>query len=153
MSFSIHVHGLDEIERRFAVPLEATLAPAWLAIGEEARNIIASYPSKPGYPLKWQSDKQRRFYFAMRDGDLPYVRGSDGMSQRLGPSWAVTPIPFGAVVGTRVAYAPYVQADEMQQDMHHATGWPTDKQTAQRLDDSKIPEQIIWRTIAVALGG
>ncbi len=153
MSYSIVVRGLDEAQARLAVPLEAVLGPAWLAIGEEVRNAIATFPGPVSYPLKWQSEAQRRFYFAMRNGDLPYVRESDGMSQRLGPSWAVELRGFGAVVGTKVGYAPYVQDDELQQDMHHATGWKTDKEAAREVSDSGVIDEIIGRVVVAALGG
>jgi hypothetical protein len=102
------------------------------------------------YPIQWASEKQRRWYFAHRAGDLPYVRNSDADSQRLGPSWAVEAQPFGVIVGTRATYAPYVQSAENQQPMHEATGWKTDEKAAEELIAGGAVPRIIETAILMA---
>ena len=156
MSYRIEVKGLDEVERKLSVNLGQALEPAFRAVGEEVRAEIAQYPGPVSHPIRWASERQRRFYFAMRReaGLSPgYVRQSDAMSQRLGPSWAVETSPMRAVVGTRVGYAPYVQAEEMQQPMHAATGWKTDKQAAEAVAASGKIERIFEQLIRFLFGG
>lgn len=150
MSYTIEVKGLDQLERKLSIPLSVVLGPAWLAIGHQLKSIIAVYPGPVSYPIRWQSEKQRRYFFAMRGGDLPYVRNSDAMSERLGPSWAVEAQAFGVIVGTRASYAPYVQGEETQQGMHEATGWITDKEAAEQLVASNVIPRIIEAAIGAA---
>jgi hypothetical protein len=128
-----------------------------LAIGQEVRAELARYPGGVAAPVAWVSARQRRAYFAMRRkaGLGPrYVRNSDPMSQRLGPSWTVEPKgDMGAVVGTRATYAPWVQSKARQQPMHRATGWSTDEQAVNRVVASGRVNSIMAAAIGHALGG
>jgi hypothetical protein len=115
-------------------------------IGLEIENELKKYPKSPSYPLKWASDKQRRWYFWMRRSKgLPveYTRTSDPMSQKLGQRWTTKQKPWGAVVGNPATYAPYVQSEEYQTEMHEATGWATDRQAADEIMSSPVVDQII----------
>ena len=153
MNLSIEVHGVDAaIAHLSPVALALALKVGYLAIGEEVRNIIATYPGSVRLPFVWKSAKQKRFFFAMRAGNLPYVRNSDAMSQRLGPSWTVQGDATGAVVGTRATYAPYVQNVTAQQPGHVATGWKTDEQTVAEIEASNVIDMIMRRAIVAALG-
>ena len=156
MAYRIEVKGIEEIQRKLGVNLGSSLMPAFRGVGEEVRKEVAQYPGPVSHPIQWASDKQRRAYFAQRHdkGLSPgYTRQSDPMSQRLGPSWAVEASPMRVVVGTRVGYAPYVQADEMQQPMHKATGWRTDKQAVEIVEKSGKIQQIFDRAIRFLFGG
>lgn len=150
MAETIEVRGLEALEAKLSIPLKVVLAPAWMAIGQQLKGLIAVYPGSVSYPIKWTNEKQRRWYFAHRAGALPYVRNSDPTSQRLGASWAIESEEFGVVVGTRVTYAPYVQGAEGQQPMHAATGWKTDEQAALELVASGAIPRIIEAAIAAA---
>lgn len=150
---SIEVRGLEDVERKLSVPLPLVLLPAWLAVGEEVRNAIATYPGPVALPFRWASPAQRRAVMAKRRELGPYVRGSDAMSQRLGPSWTVQPLGMGAVVGTPATYGPYVQSAENQQPGHQATGWKTDEQAVREVEASGVIEEIVERTLRAALGG
>ena len=115
-------------------------------IGLEIENELKRYPKSPSYPLKWASERQRRWYFWHRRKEgLPigYTRTSDPMSQKLGHKWTTKPQSWGAIVGNPVTYAPYVQSHEYQQPMHEATGWITDKEAADEIMRSRVVEQII----------
>lgn len=152
MSYVIEVRGLDRVEQRLGVPLEPVLRPAFLAIGQEIKARIGIYPGPVEYPIRWKSEKQRRWYFAHRRGNLPYVRQTDSESQRLGPSWAVSMLPFGAVVGTRVTYAPFVQDAERQQPFHRDTGWRTDREVVEEVVESGVVERACGMAIEAAYG-
>ncbi len=131
MSFTMRVDGLEEAQRRLSrVNFGRVLQTIAMAVGELIREKLATYPPRRSGPVPWVSERQRRFYYGMRRRaglPLAYTRQSDPMSQRLGPSWAVARMgSHGAVVATRVTYAPYVQSAERQQPMHRQTGWVTD---------------------------
>lgn len=156
MAYRIEIKGIEAIERKLGVNLGSALLPAFKAVGEEVRQYIAKYPGPVKHPIQWVSDRQRRAYFAQRheQGLSPgYTRQSDPMSQRLGPSWAVQASPMRVVVGTRVGYAPYVQAEEIQQPMHTATGWRTDKDAVEDIERSGKIERIFEKLIRFLFGG
>lgn len=144
------IDGLDAIQRLLAglsgPGLEKTLQRAALKIALEAKRKIASYPGPSSSPVKWASEKSRRYYFAMRRKaglDAKYTRISDPMSQKLRQSWAVEPWgDTGAVVGTRVTYAPYVVGEKDQQPQHKATGWKTEADVVNDLKSRNVVERI-----------
>ena len=152
MSYTIEVRGLEQVQAKFSIPLAVALQPAFLAIGNEVKAAIAVYPGPVRYPIQWASEKQRRYFFAHRQGALPYVRSSDAESQRLGPSWAVELQPFGVIVGTRVTYAPFVQDAERQQPFHRNTGWKTDQKAAQEVAEGGMIERACWLAIEHVYG-
>lgn len=151
----IEIRGLEAVQAKLGRPLAPALVPAFMAIGEEIRAELAVYPGPSEWPVIWASDEQRKAYFAQRNEfglDPEYVRNSDLMSERLGPSWATEIRGFGAAVGTTVSYAPYVQNDELQQLQHFATGWVTDVEAAEAVIDSGAIEEHIGRAVRLALG-
>lgn len=154
---SIQVSGLSELRGRLGRKLDPYLRAATFAIGEQIRSRLARYPGPVVHPIQWASERQRRFYFAMRQRrglPLGYVRQFDPMSQRLGPSWTTARWgDIGAVVGTRVRYAPYVQSYEKQQPFHRATGWVTDRQAIEQVQASGVIPRILNDALRRALGG
>ena len=138
----------------------AVIARALDATLEGCANVvhanIARYPGSVRYPIQWASEKQRRFYFAMRRkaGLSPqYVRGSDPMSQRLGASWTVARSgQLSWTIGTRVTYARFVQSADSQQLFHYNTGWKTDRQAAMEFVQSGKAQQIAGMAIKGELG-
>lgn len=153
MSYTIEVRGLEQVQAKLSIPLAVVLQPAFLAIGNEVKAAIGVYPGPVRYPIQWKSERQRRYFFAQRQGALPYVRSSDAESQRLGPSWAVELQPFGVIVGTRVTYAPFVQDAERQQPFHRNTGWKTDEQAVTETVESGVIPRIIGDAVMGAYGG
>ena len=99
---------------------------ACIATAKELESVVRPYPGPSSQPVTWTSEKQRRFYFAMRrEQGLPfgYSRQSDGMSERIMVSWAVEPYgDTGALLKNSATYAPYVIGDD-QQPQHALTGW------------------------------
>ena len=110
------------------------------------KGIIQPYPGPANQPVKWPSEKARRYYFAMRrEAGLPmkYTRGSDPMSQRMQQSWAISRGQDSATLGNRATYAPYVASSEYQTEQHAATGFTTDEQAAERVVESGVMQRII----------
>lgn len=95
------------------------------------KSKLATYPRQVSRKQPFVSDKQRRFVMAsIRDGriKIPYARGIDPRSQKLGQSWTTRSERDGLrqVVGTAVTYAPLVQSAAQQTAYHKAGGWSTD---------------------------
>ena len=119
-------------------------------IGEELKNTMQRYPGPSHQPVKWASEKQRRWYFAMRRKEklpIKYTRIKDPMSQKLGQSWAVKQITGGAVVGNTALYGPAVQSDEYQTEQHKLTGWITDKKAVEELERSGLIGRIVMAEV------
>lgn len=135
--------------------LPRTMQTAALKIAAQAGTWLSRYPRRNTGPVKWASEKQRRWYHAMRRREgLParYTRRADPMSQRLGQSWAAETRPNGAMVGTRATYALWVQSSEYQQPMHQDTGWTTDEQVIDKLKKSGIIEKIVNAELKALFG-
>lgn len=106
-------------------------------------------PGRPHYPLRWKSEKQRRFVMAKlrAEGNLPYQR-----TGRLEASWYVEfePDADGGlfVVGNEASYARYVVGDDAQ-PFHLDTGWV---QGADVVSDYRVEaEEVLiqtWFTVA-----
>lgn len=105
---------------------QRALQLASIATAKDLQFEARPYPGPANSPVEWASDKQRRYYFALRRAQgLPpnYTRQSDGMSERLMESWAVEPYETtGALLKNSATYAPYV-IGESQQIQHELTGW------------------------------
>ena len=142
MNLSITIHGLDQLTAKYGGGAGPIIKAVTRSVAEAIREKIARYPGPVHYPIQWASRKQQAAYFAKRKGNLPYVRQSDGWSERLGPSWTTENRDLGAVVGTRVTYAPLVQSAEKQQPMHKATGWVTDEQAIKGALDADVPRKV-----------
>lgn len=110
--------------------LKLGLAAAALDIKAE----FAKYPQhKPRAQAPYWTPKQRRGFFAkLRAGEIevPYVRGQNKQSQKLGQSWTTEARNGGLtqIVGTAAKYAKLVQSAAKQSRYHKVTGWQTDKQ-------------------------
>jgi len=154
---SIEVYGIESLVAKFGNGARPVISRTMRAVGEKLVSYLAHYPGRVHYPIQWVSEAQRRAYWATRRGVSddstfwavkgglgPYRRNTDPYSERLGPSWAVEQRDdLGAIVGTRVSYAPWVQSAEHQQPMHANTGWITDEQAVAKLQNSGAIERII----------
>jgi len=146
---NVEIDGLDDAIRKLrragGNELARQITAGLVAIGKQVENELRQYPPKPKYPLRWASRRQA-FYVKhiLRKNLGPYVRRYDPMSQNLQQSWTVEPLrPIGAVVGTRVTYAPYVQSEEKQQPFHADTGWITDREAVENVQASGDIERIL----------
>lgn len=153
---SLTITGLEELKRKYGTDLKPALRAATFAVGEQLRTYLAKYPGPAHSPVKWASEKARRYYFWLRMSKglpLEYTRNSDPLSQRLGPSWTVAHRgQTGTVVGTRVAYARWVQGSQWQTGQHKATGWVTDEQAVEQLQRSGKVGPIVRDAVMHALG-
>ena len=123
----VDLGGLDKALSN-AVRLRAVktgLASAALELAGEFKR----YPPVRRGKQPFKTRKQQRAFFAMlKSGaiEVPYVRGSNRKSQKLGQSWTTQASASGltVTVGTAVRYAPLVQG-EKQSNYHKVTGWRT----------------------------
>jgi hypothetical protein len=104
----------------------------------ELTNYPEPYSGAPGEAATRWTPKQRRwFWWAFKQGKvvLPYQRGTDRRSQKLGASWN-SKVKEGngyceTTVGTRVTYARYVM-DEAKQAWIHKGRWQTVQAVVQK---------------------
>lgn len=98
-------------------------------IALRALQRISTEPGRPNYPLKWQTPRQRRAYFAT-DG---FVRGIPSRrTGRQAESWSVEVVEGGLIAATNSdidivlrsdsPVTPFIQ-DEHVQRFHLDTGW------------------------------
>jgi hypothetical protein len=157
---NIVITGLERAQHMLNIDVRAVGQTIARGVGEVVRSHIAVYPGPAASPVKWASNKQRRWWFAHRreKGYAPgYTRNSDPESQRLGASWTVEQTPTGARVGTRASYAPWVQASEAtahggpQTAQHAASKWVTDESAIQQTVASGDIERIAVAAVVAAL--
>lgn len=85
---------------------------------------LRAQPGPPHYPLRWKSDRQRRYvmWLLRSEGNLPYQRTGE-----LAQGWEVNIASSDAggaiTVENAVPYAQYVEGDAAQ-PFHLDTGWP-----------------------------
>ncbi len=158
MSVKVEIKGVQALQHKFGKSIQPYIRAGSMAIGKQLEGILSKAPGPAHHPVIWTSQKQKRFYFAMRRRKgfpLEYSRNNDPQSQRLEASWTVaTRGAMGAVVGTRVNYARYVQREQNpggQQPMHVVTGWITDKQAAEQLIKSGAIPRIMRQALRKAL--
>lgn len=126
-------------------------------VGRLRSRILAKLkvePKKPTYPLRWKSDKQRRFVMAKlrQEGNLPYQR-----TGQLLASYDVQVSDIGETsilsIVNRDPKARFVIGDDAQ-PFHIDTGW---KQVANVASDARVEaEEILiqtWFTVADNLAG
>jgi hypothetical protein len=111
-------------------------------------------PPKPTYPLRWKSDKQRRYVMAKlrAENNLPYQR-----TGALIKAWKVvlTPDADGSImtVSNNAPAARYVVGDD-QQPFHIDTGWPS---AARVIADYRVEAENVlidtWFTVSDPTAG
>ena len=148
VNLTFEVVGVDQLIAKYGKGADPIIKALTRGIAEEIRERIAVYPGPVQYPVQWVSERQRRWYFANREGDLPYTRQSDSWSERLGPSWTTENRGRDAVVGTKVKYAKYVQSWEDQQPMHADTGWVTDDDAIEGAQRDRVAERVLEEVLS-----
>jgi hypothetical protein len=99
------------------------------AIGNQTVSILSTEPGKPKYPIRWTSERQRKFVMAKlrRMGQIPYIRtGRYAAAWR----WFAKSTQFGglfvientAKTSKGESLEQYVQGIH-QQGFHKDTGW------------------------------
>ena len=119
-------------------------------IGEHLKNLMMRRPGPSHQPVKWASERQRRWWHAARRRDelpLKYTRDADPWSQKSQKMWSVKSITGGAIVGNSATYAPYIQSDEYQTEQHKATGWITDKQAVEEMEREGVIAKVVQAEI------
>lgn len=136
---TIEIRGLDRLRRKFG-ELEGVrwMRGVLVALGSDVKSNVARAPGPVSHPIRWASERQRRYYFAMRRAaGLPigYTRESDPMSERLLGGWnqAVSADGLTVTVGNRASYGRFVMDETYQQGMHKDTGWRTIQQIAKEI--------------------
>jgi len=127
---------------------------AGVKVAEELKDILARAPGASHRPVLWDSEKQRKAYFAGRHKDglpLKYARVSDNWSQKSELSWATKRTAGGALLGNPATYGPSVYSHEHQTRQHKATGWTTDKEAADRVMQDGTVQRIVLGEITSML--
>ena len=127
----IRIEGIEPLLKKITTLRQ--LRPVRAAIRSSALYVkgrVARYPPQRHGPQPFETDRQRRGFFAkLRSGEIevPYRRGISPGSQALGRSWSIGYRKSGlrAVLTNRAGYGPLVQDREKQAAYHKATGWPT----------------------------
>ena len=126
---TVNVRGIESLQAFLKTIPRGTIKSAIAAASEyligNERHGLSYYPARvqhgEGNPYQWQSEKQRRAYFAT-DGfgaGIPYRRTGD-----LGRGWEMIPKQDGyqMQIVNRVPYADFVQG-VIQQRGHYADKW------------------------------
>jgi hypothetical protein len=152
MQFSVHVDGIEKLLKDLGIPLKPVLKEITFAAGELVQKEIAVYPGSSHSPVLWASERQRRYYFAMRyaAGLSPkYDRGTDAMSKQLLNAWKVSHHgATDALVDNQTNYGPWVQNEIYQSAQHKATGWITDEKAVKNVEKSGDVERVAEKIIA-----
>ena len=127
----IDIEGLDLVMKALErVPLEVKNA-AIDDVADYLLNVLRTYPAqkrvtrRQAYGQTFQSDKQRRFFFAaLKSGEItvPHKR-----TQALRRNWKIIGKSEGAIIVNDTAYAKYVHGSEVgqQANMMRIIGWKT----------------------------
>jgi len=124
---SFKIRGVEEINNFFKSLPHGTMKAAIAAfteylLGDDSHGLRHAPPRRthgPGNPYKWQSEKQRKAYFASNGfgGGIPSRR--TGAVNR---GWQASVDPYRKTVFNRLNYARYVMG--ARQQMGHAVdGW------------------------------
>lgn len=141
--------AIDDAARQSPKLMQTAFRRATRRLRSRMLADLRKTPGRPHYPLRWKSEKQRRFVMAKlrAEGNLPYQR-----TGRLEASWYVEfePDADGGlfVVGNEASYARYVVGDDAQ-PFHLDTGWV---QGADVVSDYRVEaEEVLiqtWFTVA-----
>jgi len=138
MQIIVNVGGLGNALTRAS--RLASVKTGLAAAGLELAGEMKRYPPVSRRKQPFKTRKQQRAFFAMlKKGTIqvPYVRGMNRKSQKLGQSWTTKATGMTVVVGTAVRYAPLVQGDK-QATYHKVTGWKT-AETVARAFERRVP--------------
>jgi len=151
---TVTVTNMAELQRMLSKisgeGLKQAVQTAALKLAERAKPIMQRYPGPSHSPVLWSSPRQRAWWFATRrERGLPleYTRLTDPMSKQLKYSWEVAALSNGAVLGTRMDGAEYVQSSKTQWGQHTATGWGTDEDAVKELERTGVMQAVVTAEI------
>lgn len=146
----IEIRGLDELLLKLdrlgkleAVPPILRAAAEYL-LGKLAKPPEQAHVNRMAvYGETFQSDRQRRFFFAaLRDGEIevPYHRGEAATSERLESSWTISEEDGGLtqVLGNDTSYGPFVMGNEEQSLFMQYVDWRTTDEIANEAEDTIV---------------
>lgn len=146
VDIKIEIEGLDKLAKMADPALaKRRFRMAMWSAGQTVLNELTNYPPEYGgdkgaVAKHWTTKQRRWFWWAFKSGKLtlPYKRGTDKRSQKLGASWN-SKVKEGSgymetTVGTRVTYARYVM-DELKQAFIHKGRWATIQDVAKKKQD------------------
>jgi len=124
---SFKVRGIEELDRFLKALPRGTMKAAIAAMSEymlgDSTHGLRHYPPRRTHgksnPYRWQSEKQRRAFFATKGfgGGIPSRRTGD-----LSRGWQASVDPYRKTLFNRVPWAKYVMGDR-QQKGHTTDGW------------------------------
>jgi len=124
---SFKVRGIEQVQAFLKALPRGTMKVAIAAMSEymlgDDTHGLRHYPPRrthgAGNPYRWQSDKQRRAFFATKGfgRGIPSKRNGE-----LSRGWQASADPYRKTLFNRVPYAKYVMADA-QQTGHRVDGW------------------------------
>ena len=161
---TVKIVGVKEFNKRsanakkYAIQLQQSPAPLVLrdiALRQSVALAKEKYkaPSKPNYPLRWKSDKQRKYVMARlrKEDNLPYQRTNKLVEMwdysRKG-QYQATIFNDAKDPLTGRFYAPFV-ISTWQQPFHADTGWQKRSASVERSIVKPIFEDIKKRSLAL----
>lgn len=111
-------------------------------------------PNRPRYPIRWQSDKQRRAFFASRGfgNGIPYAR-TGGLARSMDVVVSVDPAGGTITLSNSAAAAPFVVGTR-QQIFHRDTGWRTLEAIGKaHQEEAQTVVQQTWFTVSDPTAG
>jgi len=154
MNYMVTVTGIEAVIAKLGkLQAEVLVAPWIQAVGIDAQTWMAEYPPSTEANV---ANAMGRWYERGRGSWRTRKNGStvnDGKSERLQANWTMTTTDggLGALVGTSVTYARFVNDREVQAGFHARRGW----RTVQRWKEQRWPEMRRWLTeqIDKVIGG
>lgn len=134
MKFKIRIEAEALNHEIYRLSRMAYFKVALQSAAVELAGEMKRYPPQSRRPQPFKTRKQQRAFFAkLKSGaiEVPYERGMNKKSQKLGQSWTTQTSDNGlrVTVGTAVRYARVVM-DSKQSNYHKVTGWKTAKDIA-----------------------
>jgi hypothetical protein len=151
MPYTIRIEGLDRALALLNPQIEPALQAATKAIALEVQNVIAPYP-----PATAANDSgQARWYergfgsrWRRKDGSI----GGSKTSEMLNRSWAIRAVGrWGASVGSRASYAPFVHSKDRQARALQRIGWKTDEAAISQVLASGVVRRIVSQALVFAM--
>ena len=126
-TISVKIRGVEEVKRFLETVPRGTIKVAMAAIAAyilgDDRHGLRHEPARvfhgPGNKYKWNSDKQRRAFFATKGfgGGIPSKR-----TGKMKEGWRVSVDPYRTTIYNRVRHSQFVVGDN-QQKGHKADKW------------------------------
>lgn len=133
------IEAIIDYLQGYAEVVQEEAQAAYAEVMPDALNELRTVPGAVVYPIAWQSEKQRRAFFATNgfNSGIPYQR-TGGLAQAWEFVLDASGTQFTAVIRNKNKAAPFVYGSlaptnpgAFQQIFHQNTGWETMYDTAQ----------------------